>query len=212
MLIEKHEEQNVAFFLHYWHRYKKWIIGSFLSVIVFLFARHLYQRYEIEYTYAAAEHYQTFLEASDKDDRSSMRRSLDILQNQYPSSSFSLLAGMVMTKNYLKHEQYDEAQQSLYWMIQHAQEEEFKVLAQFKLAELFYHIKSYSKALEHLDALNNPRLKFLVLELKGDIYKELEQYDQALACFKELLKDSTIDEQSRSVLVAKYTYLSTIHR
>jgi len=75
----------------------------------------------------------------------------------------------------------------LQWVIDHADEQELKEIARYRLAELMLNDKQYDEALKMLDAKQSAPFAGLYADLRGDVLAAAGRKADARAAYQEAL-------------------------
>jgi predicted negative regulator of RcsB-dependent stress response len=207
MLNEKHDDQFVDNLMGFWLQNKKVLLGIFLTIVTGI-SVHSYSNYRFQqYLLAASEHYQTVVDAINRQDEVSVQHTVNILQKDYKKSPYAALATMSLGSYLMKNNKIEDAAQQVDWLAQKASVPIIKSLAFFKKAELAYLNQDYQGSLTALKELNDDSLVIMKEHLEAKNYAQLHEIDKALAQYEHLLERDNLDEAHKAILVAEYNYL-----
>lgn len=116
------------------------------------------------------------------------------IKESYSSSIYTSLSGFNIVKYYVDIQDYDRAIDELQWLVKNANNE-FKSLANIRLARIYLQLNNPEKSLQILDNVKND---FFIAEhsmIKGDSYKKLAKPQQALTAYK--LSLDSIDKKQQ---------------
>jgi predicted negative regulator of RcsB-dependent stress response len=132
------------------------------------------------------------------------------IKARYSSSAFAEQAGLLAARVQADKGQHDAARASLEWVAGNARENEYRTIAQLRLAGLLLDQKKFDQALKELDAIkaDQPKpLQALAADRRGDILLAQGRRDEARAAFQQAhdAMDPTLDY--RNLIDAKLAAL-----
>jgi len=105
------------------------------------------------------------------------------LMAEYADTPYASLSAFVYSKQLLQNKDAVKAQQQLDWVVQHGDEESFKVVARLREARLLFMGQQFDQALSLLSTEYPLSFTALYEELKGDIYLAQGKRAEARAAY-----------------------------
>lgn len=129
------------------------------------------------------------------------------LKQRYPRTVFAEQGGLLAARVQFDRGQIDAATASLDWVAQNASEEEYKTVAQLRLAGLLLQAKDYDAALKRLDGAKAPTFEALVADRRGDVLLAMGKPMEARAAYQTAWKVMDEKLEYRRLIDAKLTAL-----
>jgi predicted negative regulator of RcsB-dependent stress response len=101
----------------------------------------------------------------------------------------------------------DESRASLAWVIEHAVEDEYRVLARLRLAAVLLDAKQHDEALKQLDAVSDGPFAALAADRRGDVLLAQGKKAEARAAYERAHKLMDDKVEYRRLVDAKLTAL-----
>ena len=155
--------------------------------LALLYGWQFFQQWQAEQRLAAAETWYQFEQAYEQENREQAQAALQALQQDFPRSLYTTMAGMAWARMQLKQDPA-EALDTLQSLADKASEEDFAYLLQWRIARLQWQTGQSEQALRTLAGIESPAYASLVAETRGDIYTELGQVDAARTAYEEALE------------------------
>jgi predicted negative regulator of RcsB-dependent stress response len=109
------------------------------------------------------------------------------LIDKYSGSGYSPRAAFIVAKLQFDAGDTAASRVQLQWVVDHADEQELKEIARYRLAELMLNDKQYDDALKMLDAKYSPPFAGLYADLRGDALAAAGRKADARAAYQEAL-------------------------
>ncbi len=109
------------------------------------------------------------------------------LADKYAGTGYAPRAAFLLAKLQFDGGDAAAARAQLQWVIDHADEQELKEIARYRLAELQLNDKQYDEALKLLDAKHGEPFSGLYADLRGDAYAAAGRTADARAAYTEAL-------------------------
>jgi len=187
------EEQQLEALKKWWKENSTNVIGGiFLGAAAILGWRY-YGNVQTEHMLQASSIYeQVKTSAINNAELDQQQIRVNNLMAEYADTPYASLSAFAFTKQLLQNNDAVKAQQQLDWVIQHGDEESFKVIARLRQARLFFMAKQFDQALTLLSTEYPVSFTALYEELKGDIYLAQGKQIQARAAYDKasLLADN----------------------
>ena len=109
------------------------------------------------------------------------------LADKFAGSGYSPRAAFIVAKMQFEAGDAAASRAQLQWVIDHADEQELKEIARYRLAELMLNDKQYDEALKMLDAKQSAPFAGLYADLRGDALAAVGRKADARAAYQEAL-------------------------
>jgi predicted negative regulator of RcsB-dependent stress response len=113
------------------------------------------------------------------------------LQADYASTPYAATASLKAAQQYAEKGEYEQAATALHWVIDNSKEENFKYLANIRLARVLIAMKKPDEALKLLDQAYPAAYQSLLEEVKGDIYTAQNKLTEARAAYDKAILSNT---------------------
>src|SRR5262245_45001668 len=112
--------------------------------------------------------YQAVSDGARKSDPAKAKDAMTQLSDKFAGTAYAPRASLVYAKMLFDAGDKAGAKAQLSWVIDHADEEELKAIARYRLAEILLDDKQYDEALRTLDAKRPASFDGLFADLRGD--------------------------------------------
>jgi predicted negative regulator of RcsB-dependent stress response len=129
------------------------------------------------------------------------------LKQRFPRTSFAEQGGLLAARVQFDRGQTDAAKASLDWVAANAAEDEYKTVAQLRLAALLLQAKDYDGALKRLDDAKAPSFQALVADRRGDVLLAMGKPIEARAAYQAAWQAMDDKLEYRRLIDAKLTAL-----
>ena len=197
------DQDNAQRVLDFWqkNRYKIYV-ALFISILSFCI--YTYWEYEVEQRHQASlDHYTSFISSLNEGDNSSVTRASRILKERFPRYPYTSLALMRFAQFKIQNEEFGVARETLDWLIENAFSQEIKILSKIKLAQLYLHTKKFEDSLKILEEVDSFGLPQMVQDIKGDLYAQQGEWDQAIESYISSLNSTEIPDYYVEILTSK---------
>jgi predicted negative regulator of RcsB-dependent stress response len=109
------------------------------------------------------------------------------LTDRFAGSGYSPRAAFIIAKMQFDAGDAAASRTQLQWVVDHADEQELKEIARYRLAELMLNDKQYDEALKMLDAKQSAPFAGLYADLRGDVLAAAGRKADARAAYQEAL-------------------------
>lgn len=182
------EEQQLEAIKRWWHENGSSILIGLAIGGLSLGGWSLYQNKQADHSLEASDMYVSVVTQAETSSGSAFdTTTVDKLVAGYADTPYAALSSLVVAKHELHAGNTEQAITHLQWVKSNAVQDEFKQLAQLRLARLLIAQNKYDAAYELLSTEHPAAFDALYEELKGDVYVargELEQariaYDKAI--------------------------------
>ena len=163
------EQEQVEAIKQFWGRYGAWIMVAIVVILLGLFGYRFWQNREQKVAVIASGMYEQMLVDADQQNITDLQANANLLMKNYSSSAYAALAGLLLAQTQVFQNQLMEAQTSLQWVVDHANNPQTIVIAKVRLARV-------------LVAENNPQQALTVLTgIQGNAEANMVMGDAQMA-------------------------------
>lgn len=189
MSIYMTESEQIELVKKWWKRYSS-IVTVALSLILLSISGYKYWNWHQEkITEQASNAYEHLMLAFSNQDNKQISRYANELVTNYGSTVYADSARLTLAKLDVMHEKYKEAREELAYVANHSKMKALVDVARIRLARLMVLEKSYDNAIDELNQVKDPIYAPVVNELKGDIYSEKGQYQEAVTFYHKAIDE-----------------------
>jgi len=131
--------------------------------------------------------YQAVSDSVRKSDPSKAKDAMSQLADKFGGTAYAPRAALLYAKLLFDTGDKAGAKAQLSWVVDHADEEELKAIARYRLAEVLLDEKQYDEALRTLDAKRPESFNGLYADLRGDALAASGRKAEARAAYEEAL-------------------------
>ena len=143
----------------------------------------------------AAVLYQAVSDGARKNDPAKAKEAMTTLADKFGGTAYAPRAALLYAKILFDGGDKNGAKAQLTWVIDHADEEELRAIARYRLAEVQLDEKQYDEALKTLDAKRPASFNGLYADLRGDALMVAGRAADARIAYQEAL--ATLDPKSQ---------------
>lgn len=205
--LDLQEQEQVDALKAFWQQYGNlitWALVAALLVYAGITGWQWWQREQAAHAGAMFDEFDRALNAGDLDKTT---RVWADLRERYPRTAYTQQAAMLTAKLQFDKGKADDARASLTWVIDHAVEDEYKLLARLRLAALLLDAKQYDDALKQLDAVPAGPFAALAADRRGDVLLAQGKKDAARAAYQQAHDAMDEKVEYRRLVDAKLTAL-----
>ncbi|HYT97901.1 MAG TPA: tetratricopeptide repeat protein [Casimicrobiaceae bacterium] len=138
--------------------------------------------------------YQAVSDGVRKSDPAKVKDAMTQLTDKFGGTAYAPRAALLYAKVLFDAGDKAGAKTQLAWVVEHADEEELKAIARYRLAETLLDDKQYDEALRTLDAKRPVSFNGLYADLRGDALAAAGRSPEARVAYEEAL--ATLDPKS----------------
>jgi predicted negative regulator of RcsB-dependent stress response len=184
MSVYMTEDEQLEVIKKWWKRYGN-LVTVFISVVLLSIAGYRYMHWHQEkITQQASVAYENMMVAFSNQNIKSVKSYANELITHYDNSVYADVAHMTLAKVYVSKNKLDQAKEELQKVANKSNMTALKQIAKIRIARLFAADKFYSNALNELSTIDDNTYLPVINELKGDIYGETGQYQQAINSYR----------------------------
>ncbi len=190
------DEEQLQVLKNWWKENGASLVMALLLGLTVYFGFQWWQNYQQQQAEQASVIYADILELTEapqnghsslsEEQKSTVNFLVEQLQNDYQNSLYAVNASFYAAKIAVENDDLDSAEQSLQWVIDHA-EASMKPLAELRLARVLLAQEKYDDALSLLKKDETGSYISLNSEIKGDIFAAKEEWDSARSAYKEAI-------------------------
>jgi len=210
MSVYMTETEQLELIKKWWKRYSS-IITVLLSVVLLTISGFKYWHWhQDKMNEQASNAYEHLMLAFSSQDKKGVRSYANELITGYGNTVYADSARLTLAKLYVLREQYDLARTELRYVAAHSKMKALVDVARIRLARLMASEKQYDSALHELAIVDNVAYLPVVNELKGDIYSERGQYQEAVSFYRKAIDEVQKNGMGNLFLEMKSNELAAI--
>ena len=190
MSVYMTEEEQLQAIKKWWLRYNTPIL-VLLSVVMLSVAGYRYWNWHHEKILTQASTvYERLMVSFSEHKNKEIRSYANQLIKEYGQTVYADAARMTLAKIYVTKDQDEKAKQLLDEVALHSEVPAFKQIAKIRIARLLVAQKSFDQALNEIAVIDDNAYMTIVNELKGDIFLEKGDYQQAIKLYKQAINEA----------------------
>jgi len=188
------EQEQLDDLKAWWSRWGNTVAGVLLVAAVAVIAVQGWRWWTARQAEDASVLFNAVVQAARANDVAKARDAAAQLAEKFAGTGYAPRAAFLLAKMQFDGGDAAAARAQLQWVIDHADEQELKEIARYRLAELQLNDKQYDEALKLLDAKHGEPFSGLYADLRGDAYAASGRTADARAAYSEAL--AKIDAKS----------------
>lgn len=197
------EDQQVEVLKKFWKENGFTIVASIIIAILIVTGIRFYRGYVRSRAEHASVVYQRMMGADGTGDTKEAQKEAHLLIKNYHATPYSTLAALMLAKQFVAHQKYDDAILQLHWVIDHARSKSFSQIARIRLARIYLEQKKPQETLTTLETTTDQTFSGLVNEIRGDAYLVLNQPKKARRAYQSALNTDKTNLMERPLLQMK---------
>ncbi|HVO86918.1 MAG TPA: tetratricopeptide repeat protein [Casimicrobiaceae bacterium] len=178
----------------FWDRYGGAITTGIVLACLLVLGVQAYRWWTGHRAEQASVLYSAVSEAARKNEPPKARDAMAELADRYASTGYAPRAALLYARMLYDAGDRAGAKTQFAWVIDHADEEELKAIARYRLAQMQFDDKQYDAALQTLDAKHPDAFDGVFADLRGDILTAAGKQADARAAYQDAL--AKIDAKS----------------
>ena len=183
MAYNLQEQDQIDELKAFWAKYGNGILAALIVALLAVAGVRGWNWYEARQATAAAGIYSALTQAVENRNIEQVKQRSEDLLKQYGGTAYGQMAGLMTARAYADAGDTAGARNALQWVVDNAQDQEFRHLARLRLAGLLLDEKSFDHALKLLDPADAgkmaPEMAGAFADRRGDV--KLGQGDKAAA-------------------------------
>ena len=202
MAYDHEEQEQLATLKAWWQRngnVTSWVLIVALAAYSGWAGWQYYQRNQAA---QAGQLYDELQNAIVAKDNVKVQRAASDMQSRFSGTAYAQMAALAAAKTAFDANDLKAAKTQLQWVADHGSEE-YKVIAQLRLAGVLMDEKSYDEALKVLASANLPQFAGAVADRKGDILVAQNKLADARTSYLAALAATAKDNPGRQLIQVK---------
>jgi predicted negative regulator of RcsB-dependent stress response len=202
MAYDHEEQEQLATLKAWWQRngnVTSWVLIVALAAYSGWAGWQYYQRTQAA---QAGQLYDELQNAIVAKDNTKVQRAASDMQSRFSRTAYAQMASLAAAKTAFDANDLKAAKTQLQWVADHGAEE-YKVIAQLRLAGVLMDEKSYDEALKVLASANVPQFAGAVADRKGDILVAQNKLADARTAYLAALAATAKDNPGRQLIQIK---------
>lgn len=205
--LDLQEQEQIEDLKAFWKKYGNLITWLLILVFGAIAAWNGWQLYQRDQAQKAGELYAQIERATQAGDAGLAGKVFNDLRDRYPRTVQTEQAALAASKLQFDKGQVDAAKATLGWLVDNAQEDEYKAVGRLRLAGILLDQKQYDAALKQLEAGVPKEFEGLVADRRGDILQAQGKAEEAKAAYQQAWKSIPDTVDYRRLVEAKLTAL-----
>ncbi len=122
----------------------------------------------------------------------------------FSGTPYASIAALLLARYRIEDNELDAAKAQLQWVLDNESSDEIRTTASVRLARVLVSLADYDGALALLDAIETDGQQGLVSEVRGDIYTQRGDSQQAVDAYSEALLLLPANSPGRNIVLLKY--------
>lgn len=201
------EQEQLAEFKAWWKQYGKWLIAILILILFSYISFTAWNWWQNRSSLAASKLYDTLLVSAQKQDVPGVLRASKDLQEQYSSTSYSGMAGLVAAQAANSSGDMGAAEQQLRWTMSNASSDAHRDLARARLVSLLIDKTDFTDAEKVASISVSKAFEPLLLERRGDVQLAQQKTVEARQFYQQawdkLAKNPDAADEAKRLLKIK---------
>lgn len=206
--LDLQEQEQVDALKAFWKQYGNLITWTLTLALAAFAAWNGWNWYQREQAVKASVMHDEIDQAVAAGDMAKAVRVFGDLRERFPGTSYAQQAGLALAKLQADKGDSAAAVATLAWVAEKAAEDEFRTLAQLRLAAIQLESKKYDEAAKALDAARAPGFEALVADRRGDLALAQGKRAEAVEAYRAAWKGLSDKVEYRQLVEAKLTSLA----
>jgi predicted negative regulator of RcsB-dependent stress response len=197
------EQEQIDDLKAWWAEYGKYVSAGVTALAVVVIAVQGWRWYQQGQAQKASVLYQAVSQAAHANEPAKAKEPATQLTDRYAGTAYAPRGVLLYAK--LLYDSGDKAgaKAQLQWVVDHADEEELKAVARYRIAQIQLDDKQYDEALKTLDARTDDAFAGLYADLRGDILAGAGKNADARAAYQAALAKLDAKSGYRGYVQAK---------
>lgn len=179
------EEQQVEALKQWWADNGRAVLMGIGLGLVLIFGWRGWQGHQTTVAETASSAYTSVMQSlENKDDGETFLSKVSGLKSEHGGSAYAAMASLAEARFHVEKEDLPKAEAALRWALDSGSFEEIKSIARLRLARVLNAQDKHDEALKLLDSVNGDAYAGMVDEIRGDIYLDKGDAEEALNAYK----------------------------
>lgn len=179
------EEQQVEALKQWWADNGRAVLMGIGLGLVLIFGWRGWQGHQTTVAETASSAYTSVMQSlENKDDGETFLSQVSSLKSEHGGSAYAAMASLAEARFHVEKEDLPKAEAALRWALDSGSFEEIKSIARLRLARVLNAQDKHDEALKLLDSVNGDAYAGMVDEIRGDIYLDKGDAEEALNAYK----------------------------
>lgn len=188
------EQEQLDDLKAWWASNGKYVSAAVVALAIVVVGVQGWRWYQTRMSEQASVLYQAVSEAAHGNDPAKAKDPASELVARYGGTAYAPRAALLYAKLLYDANDKTAAKAQLQWVIDHADEDELKAIARYRLAQVLLDDKQYDEALKTLDAKTDDAFAGIYADLKGDVLAAAGKVADARTAYQVAL--SKLDPKS----------------
>jgi predicted negative regulator of RcsB-dependent stress response len=201
------EQEQLAELKAWWKQYGKWLIAILILILLSYTLFTTWNWWQNRSALAASKLYDTLLVSAQKQDVPGVLRASKDLQDQYSSTSYAGMAGLVAAQAANSSGDMGTAEQQLRWTMSKASSDAHRDVARARLVSLLIDKPDFADAEKVASASVSTAFEPLLLERRGDVQLAQQKTVEARQFYQQawdkLAKNPDAADEAKHLLKVK---------
>ena len=181
------EQEQLAELKAWWKRFGGIVVAAVVLAALIIAGYAGWRWYQYSQSAQASVLYTELVNAAGQGDTKKVRDLAGTLIAQYPRTAYAPLGMLVSAKTEFAAGDAKTAQAQLGWVVDNARDDEVRVIARVRLAQVLLDQKAYDDALKVLSAKVPPEFASMIDNARGDVLVAKGAKAEARAAYKSAL-------------------------
>jgi predicted negative regulator of RcsB-dependent stress response len=179
------EEQQVEALKQWWADNSRAILMGIGLGLALIFGWRGWQGHQTTVAETASSAYTSVMQSlENKDDGEAFLNKVSSLKSEHGGSAYAAMASLAEARFHVEKEDLPNAEAALRWALDSGSFEEIKSIARLRLARVLNAQDKHDEALKLLDSVSGDAYAGMVDEIRGDIYLDKGDAEEALNAYK----------------------------
>jgi predicted negative regulator of RcsB-dependent stress response len=213
MAYNLQEQEQIDELKSFWRKYGNAILAAVTIALFVVAGMRGWNWYQARQASAAAGIYSELTHAVEAKNIEQVKQRSEDLFKQYGGTAYGQMAGLMAARAYVDAKDLAGARGALQWVMENAQDEEFKQLAALRLSGLLLDEKGYDAALKLINDVSarkmSPEMAGAITDRRGDVLLAQDKRDAAKAEYEKALATLPASSSLRQLVQFKLDALGS---
>lgn len=203
MAFDHEEQEQLASLKSWWKQYGNLVTWALVAVLLVYSAWTGWNLYQRNQAAQAAVLYNEAQTAAQMRDNAKLQRVTTDLQDKFGRTAYAQMASLLAARSAWDANDPAATRKQLQWVVDHGQDEEFKVLARIRLAGVLADEKKFDEAMKLLGGDAPAQFASAIADRRGDVLVAQQKKDEAKAAYKLALEKSDPKNPAKQLIQLK---------